>query len=164
MTSLITTISFLAYLAMATGDGIGWKYACTRESHRHVPDTKQAYLRQVFWARYLNWMLTNPLIIINMALVAGMNGANLLVAISADLIMFVSGLIATFARHERRWVWYTITCAAYLSLIYQITVNGSRASANRNHQTQRFFSSFSGATLLVMVLYPMCVAMSFLLY
>ncbi|KAL1961642.1 hypothetical protein VTN77DRAFT_1357 [Rasamsonia byssochlamydoides] len=160
LTSLITTISFLAYLAMATGDGIAWKYACTHEYHRHVPDTKQEYLRQVFWARYVNWILTNPLIIINLALVSGMNGASLLVAISADLIMFVSGLIATFARHERLWVWYTISCISYLTVIYQVGFNGSRASTQRNQQTQRFFGSFSGATLLVMALYPIILAAS----
>ena len=142
---------------MATGEGVAWKYACVHESHEHVPDTRQEYLRQVFWVRYVNWILTNPLIVINLALVSGMNGANLLVAISADLIMFISGLAGTFAQHERRWVWYTISCIAYLTLIYQIAFNGRRASSKRNQQTQRFFGSFSGATLLTMILYPMCV-------
>jgi bacteriorhodopsin len=157
LTSLITTISFLTYLAMATGEGVIWKYDFVHEKHEHVPDTRQEYFRQIFWVRYVNWILTNPLLIVNLALVSGMNGASLLNAISADLVMFVSGIVATFARHERRWVWYTISCIAYLTLVYQIGFNGRRASTNRNQATQRFFGSFSGATLLVMLLYPMYV-------
>jgi bacteriorhodopsin len=100
-------------------------------------------------------MLTNPLLILNIGLVAGLNGANILVAVSADLIMFVAGLAATFARHERRWVWYTISCISYLTLIYQIGFNGHRAVLNRTQQTRTFFGSFSGAVLLVLALYPM---------
>jgi bacteriorhodopsin len=142
---------------MATGDGIAWRHSIVHEAHKHVPDTRQEYLRQVFWARYINWILTNPLLIINIGLVAGLNGASILVAVSADLIMFASGLAATYARHERRWVWFAITCISYLTLVYQVGFNGHRTVANRSQRTRIFFSSFSGASLLLLALYPMCV-------
>jgi bacteriorhodopsin len=160
LTALIATISFLSYLAMATGDGIVWRHSTVHETHRHVPDTRQEYVRQVFWARYVNWILTNPLLIVNIGLVAGLNGASLLVAVSADLIMFVSGLVATFARNERRWVWYTIACISYLTLAYQVGFKGHRTVVNRSQRARTFFSSFSGATLIILALYPMCVSIT----
>jgi len=160
LTSLTTTISFLAYLSMATGDGHNWKHMHVKESHDHVPDTFQDIFRQVFWARYVNWILTNPLIIVNLSLLAGLNGASILVAVSADLIMFVSGLAATYARHERRWVWYTISCIGYLTVLYQVAFNGRRAVSNRSQQSVRFFGSIAGMTLLVNALYPIILAAS----
>jgi bacteriorhodopsin len=160
LTSLITTVSFLTYLAMATGDGHNWTHRHIHESHKHVPPTHQDIYRQVFWARYVNWILTNPLIIINLSLLAGINGASILVAVSADVIMFVSGLAATYARHERRWVWYTISCIGYLTVVYQLAFNGHRSVSNRSQQIQRFFRSITGVTLLITALYPIILAAS----
>ncbi|KAH8690082.1 putative opsin [Talaromyces proteolyticus] len=160
LTALITTISFLSYLAMATGQGSTWTYSLHHHSHAHVPDTTQQVLRQIFWARYINWILTTPLLLINIGLLGGLSGAHLLVAISADLIMFVAGLIATFAWHERRWVWYTIVCVSFLTIGYQIGVNGSRAVARRSQEHRTLFTSFAGATLATFLLYPIILAAS----
>lgn len=160
LTALITTISFLAYLALATGDGITWSQCEYRQRHPQAPDTEKVVFRQVFWARYVNWGLTHPLILINLALLAGSSGYSMLVAIAADLIMFTTGLIATFARHERRWAWYTITCIAYLTVAYHVLFNGRRAVANKSQQTQRFFGSIALTALVITALYPIILAAS----
>lgn len=141
---------------MATGDGIAWSHIQFLESHKRVPDTKQDVFRQVFWFRYVNWMLTSPLIIINLALVSGLSGAHLLVAVSADLIMFGTGLLGSFAGHDgRKWVWFTLSAIAYLVVVHQIGFNGGRAAANKDVQTRRFYSSIAGTSVLVLALYPM---------
>lgn len=161
LTSLITTISFIAYLAMATGEGIAWSHIQILEVHRHVPETKQDVFRQVFWFRYVNWMLTSPLIIINLALVSGLSGAHLLVAVSADLIMFGTGLLGSFGRHDgTKWVWFTISAIAYLVVVHQIGFNGGRAAANKDVQTRRFYSSIAGTSVLILALYPIILAAS----
>jgi bacteriorhodopsin len=108
----------------------------------------------------VNWGLTHPLLLINLALLAGSNGYSLLVAIAADLIMFTTGLIATFARHERRWAWFTITCIAYLTVVYQVLFNGRRAISNKSQQTQRFFATIALTALVVTALYPIILAAS----
>jgi bacteriorhodopsin len=155
LASLITTISFLAYLAMATGEGHTWTHVRIYQSHKGGPDTYQDVFRQVFWVRYVNWILTNPLIIINLSLLATLNGASILVAVFADLVMFVAGIAATFARHKYCWVWYAISCIGYLTVVYQVAVNGRRSISNRNQESRRFFAVITGTTLLVQVLYPM---------
>ena len=57
VTSLITTIAFLSYFAMATGDGIGLQTISVREdsSHSIIEITK----RQIYWVRYIDVSL-NP--------------------------------------------------------------------------------------------------------
>lgn len=157
LTALIATVSFLSYLAMATGQGVAYKHSIVHRSHEHVPDTRQEYLRQIFWVRYINWIITTPLILINISLLGGLNGANLLVAIAADLIMFIAGLTATFSHDERRWVWYAVSVIAFLTVGFQIGVNGARAVRRGADQHRKLFTSFAGANLLVFLLYPMYV-------
>ena len=139
---------------MATGEGVTYKHSVHHHTHKHVPDTTQEILRQIFWVRYVNWILTTPLILINIALIGGLNGANLLAAISADLIMFTAGLTATFAHDEGRWVWYAITCISFLTVGYQVGVNGARSVRQGSDRSRGLFTSFTGANLLVFVLYP----------
>lgn len=142
---------------MATGEGVTYKHSIVHHTHEHVPDTHQEYLRQIFWVRYLNWIITTPLILINIALLGGLNGANLVVAIAADLIMFAAGLTATFAHDQRRWVWYTIVIIAFLTIGFQVGVNGIRSVRRGADQHRALFTSFAGANLLVFLLYPMYV-------
>ncbi|CRG83489.1 Opsin-1 [Talaromyces islandicus] len=160
ITALITTISFLSYFAMATGDGVVYKHSVAHLPHEHVPDTHQEVLRQIFWVRYVNWLISTPLLLINIALLGNMNGANLLVAIAADVVMFVAGLAATFARHEQRWVWFTIVCISFLTIGYQIGVNGSRSVVRRSQEHRALFGTYVGATLAVLMLYPIILAAS----
>jgi bacteriorhodopsin len=151
----MTTVSFIVYLALATGSGMDWKHDTLKHTHKHVPDTTQEHFRQVMWLRYVNWFLTGPLSLINLALVSGLPGAHLLVAIVADFVMLGSGLLGTYAGHtSRRWVWFTISALGYLTTVYHVGINGGKAANNKDAQTRRFFASLSGATLLVKVLYP----------
>ncbi|KAL1994449.1 hypothetical protein VTN49DRAFT_1919 [Thermomyces lanuginosus] len=156
----ITTISFLVYLAMSTGQGITWRDIFIHEKHKHVPDTYQQISRQIFWAQYLKWILTTPLQVLNIAFIGSLPGANLFVAIVADLILYVAAYVGIFAIHGRRWVWYAISCVAFLVLVYQIGFNGNRAVRRRSNQTQTFYSAFVTAKLLAVVLLLIAVASS----
>ncbi|KAJ5605259.1 hypothetical protein N7510_010413, partial [Penicillium lagena] len=159
ITSLITTISFITYLALATGQGIAWKHVAIAERHKHVPDTSQEYLRQVLWLRYVNWALTTPLLLVNLSLLSGLPGANLVAAIAADLVMLASGLLGSFAGHTRqRWVWLTLSCISYLTVIHHAGFHAAHAARNKDAQTKRFFGSFAAVGLLVYALYPISLA------
>ncbi|BDD60354.1 hypothetical protein MPDQ_000444 [Monascus purpureus] len=157
--SLITTISFITYLALSTGEGITWKHETVKHSHKHGIDTHQYYFRQVFWLRYINWLLTSPLFLTCLAFLSGLPGAQLLVAIAADCVMFSAGILGTFARDSAaRWVWFAISCLGYLVVIHQVGFNGSRSASNKDAQTKRFCTSITGITLLVKILYPITLA------
>lgn len=160
--SIVTTISFIAYMAMATGDGIGYNVYPHRHHHKHAPDTMQDVYRQVYWARYLNWGLTFPIIIINLAVLSGLNGANLLIAVFANLVMMLTGAISAFVggNDGRKWAWYTVACIAYFTLVYQLSFNGRRASQTKDNRTRKFYASIAGYFLVVLLIYPIIWAAS----
>jgi bacteriorhodopsin len=159
LTAFITTFAFLSYFAMATGDGISLnKIVITKSHHKKIPDETQIIFREVYWARYVDWSITTPLLILDLALLAGISGANILVAIIADLIMILTGLFAAFGDGDgQKWGWYTIACIAYLVIVYQLAVNGQAAAAGKDSKTKAFYSAIGGFTLLIWTVYPMCV-------
>ncbi|KAJ5698079.1 Rhodopsin archaeal/bacterial/fungal [Penicillium macrosclerotiorum] len=159
LTSLITTISFFVYLALATGQGITWKHIYVINHHKHVPNTTDEFFRQVLWLRYVNWALTTPLILINFALVSGLPGANMLVAIAANLAMLAAGLLGSFAGHTpQRWVWLTLSCISYLVMLHHGGFHAQRAVQNKDDPTRRFFTSLSGSFFAVFALFPISLA------
>jgi bacteriorhodopsin len=106
---MITIIAALSYFAMATGTGVSYHHIRVREQHSHgVPATYKHIVRQVYWARYIDWALTTPLLLLDLSLLANLSGANILVAVLADVIMILTGLFAAFGREHNgsKWGWY----------------------------------------------------------
>jgi bacteriorhodopsin len=107
ITTTITIIAALSYFAMATGMGISYHHIRVREQHKHVPDTHKDVYRQVYWARYVDWSLTTPLLLLDLALLANLSGAHIVIAILADVVMILTGLFAAFGREGNgsKWGW-----------------------------------------------------------
>ncbi|RDW88282.1 putative opsin-1 [Coleophoma cylindrospora] len=156
LTALITTFATLSYFAMATGDGVSFAHTVIRESHKHTGvDTVTHVFRQVFWARYIDWSLTTPLLLLDLAFLAGMNGASILVVVVADVIMVLLGLFAAFGKNDaQKWGWYGMACLAYLVIVYQLVVSGRRAAMAKDNSTSKLFASIGGFTLILWTLYP----------
>jgi len=156
LTAFITTFAFLSYFAMATGDGINYNKVVETISHKHgLPDTTEITYRQVYWARYVDWSVTTPLLLLDLCLLAGLSGANILVAIVADLIMVITGLFAAYGTTDgQKLGWYAWACIAYLVIVYQVIINGRGAAANKDGKTKAFFAALAGFTFILWTIYP----------
>ncbi|KAL2021914.1 hypothetical protein VTK56DRAFT_6509 [Thermocarpiscus australiensis] len=156
ITTLIPIIASLAYFAMASGHAVAYSCHVVRDRHALVPDLSHAVCRQIYWARYVNWALTTPLLLLNLCLLAGVDGAHTLMAIVADLIMMLSGLFATFgAEHTaQKWGWYAIACLAYLFTLWHVGLHGTRAVASKGARVSRLFASLGAYALVLWTAYP----------
>ena len=153
---MITTFAAISYFAMATGDGNSYAHIIINHSNKHtgVPVADHIF-RQVFWARYIDWSVTTPLLLLDLAFLAGMDGASILVAIVADLIMVLLGLFAAFGKSDtQKWGYYAIACIAYLVIVYELVIPGRRAVASKSGSTANLFASIGGFTLILWTLYP----------
>ncbi|MCJ1251138.1 hypothetical protein MMC30_008369 [Trapelia coarctata] len=155
LTAFITTFAAISYFAMAVGDGVSFSETIITESHKHVPDTHKHVFREVYWARYVDWSITTPLLLLDLAFLAGLSGANILVAIVADVIMILTGLFAAFGGSENaKWGYYAIACLAYLVVIYQLAVHGRATALAKDSKTATFFQAIAGFTLILWTVYP----------
>jgi bacteriorhodopsin len=155
ITAFITIFATISYFAMATGDGNSFAHIIVKETHKHVPDTVEHVYRQVFWARYVDWSLTTPLLLLDLAFLAGLNGSSIIIAIVADLIMVLLGLFAAFgATDGQKWGYYAMACVAYLVIVYQLAVSGRKTVAAKDNATAKLFASLGGFTFILWTLYP----------
>ena len=92
----------------------------------------------------------------DLAFLAGLSGADILVTVVADLVMILTGLFAGLAvEGGTSWGYYTIACLAYLVVVYQLAFNGRSVVASKDSKTATFFTSIAGFTLLLWTAYPM---------
>ncbi|KAI0386636.1 opsin-1 [Hypomontagnella monticulosa] len=153
ITAFVTTFAFLSYYAMATGDGItSHAYVVGRSKLGAVTEIIK---RDVYWARYVDWSLTTPLLLLDLCLLAGANGATILVTLVSDVIMILTGLFAAFSKDgAQSWGWYAFACIAYLNIVYQVGYKGRNAVSARDNKTRAFFGAISLFTLLLWTAYP----------
>lgn len=158
MTAFITTFASIAYFALAVGDGVYLKEITVKESQKHVPDTFQTIFREVYWARYVDWVFTTPLLLLDLAFLAGLSGANITVAVVSDIIMILTGLFAALTNDvNAQWGYYAIAVIAYLVVVYQLAINGRNIASTKDSKTATFYAAIGGFTLITWTIYPMYV-------
>lgn len=120
----VCLLAAASYFAMANGQGV-----------IQVGD------REVFVARYIDWVITTPLLLLGLLMIAlpvlakGNDTGrerNALIAgvIGADIFMIVTGIIAALTLNDTvKYAWYVISCGAFL-VVLAVLWGPVRAAAN----------------------------------
>ena len=147
----------ISYFAMASGDGISLHHVTVTQHNKHVPNTSHEVVRQVYWARYVDWAITTPQLLLDLCLLAGLDGAHITMAIVADLVMVLTGLFAAFGTEgtAQKWGYYAIACIAYLVIIWHVAIHGRHMVTQKGNKVAGFFASIAGFTLILWTAYPM---------
>ncbi|PWN48351.1 family A G protein-coupled receptor-like protein [Violaceomyces palustris] len=144
-TFFITTIAAISYFAMATGVG---KDYIVSGSHTDVS-------REFFYARYIDWALTTPLLLFDLTLLAGIPVAEIIVLILADEIMIITGLIAGFHPNlTYRWGFFTFSCIAFVFIIFSLVTSGRQNAFLRGPKVGGLYNQISLVLIIVWSLYP----------
>jgi bacteriorhodopsin len=99
-------------------------------------------------------LLTTPLILLNLAFLAGLDGANVLVTLFEGWVMVIAGWFFAYAHNDaQRWGWYAIACIAFLLVVYQLAIPGRRAVLEKDRRIARIFAMLAGYEMIVLALY-----------
>jgi bacteriorhodopsin len=96
LTMLITGIASLAYLTMFSGAGRMWV--------EEVPGT----ISPVYWGRYVDWILTTPLMIWDILALAGAPADEIMLAVGIDILMIAFGLVGAQTPDQNKWFFFII--------------------------------------------------------
>ncbi|CAG9942978.1 unnamed protein product [Clonostachys rosea f. rosea IK726] len=156
LTTVITIVGALSYFAMASGSASALNCHTVTEHHHKVPNTHHDVCRQVFWSRYVDWAITTPLLLIELGLLAGLDGAHIAMAVFADLVMVFSGLFSALGEKHtaQTWGWFTIAVIAYIFVIWHIAVEGALVAKARGERLAKLFGSLAGFILILWAVYP----------
>lgn len=119
VTTMITAIASLAYLTMAAGYG-----SIIRDDGR-----------QFFYARYIDWVVTTPLLLMDLAGLAGATNDVTLWLIGVDVLMIVAGLIGALVDGGMKWAFWGFGMFAFAPIVYFLVTDlsgrntGSEAGA-----------------------------------
>nr|UZH45670.1 Soma-targeted VARNAM2 [synthetic construct] len=99
----ICTIAATAYYAMAV----------------NYQDLTMNGERQVVYARYISWVLTTPLLLLDLIVMTKMGGVMISWVIGADIFMIVFGILGAFEdEHKFKWVYFIAGCVMQAVLTY----------------------------------------------
>ncbi|ORY75396.1 putative opsin-like protein [Protomyces lactucae-debilis] len=149
ITTMITLTAALSYYAMATHGGT--TYARVGKDH----------FRQIFYARYVDWSITTPLLLLDLAFLAGTSGIDIVALIFADLGMILTGLFASLESHKvYRFGWWAMGCVFYLYIVYALVFIGRTTASARGNKVSQLFDQVAFLTLLLWTAYPVVWAVS----
>ena len=141
ITFLIALIAGISYFVMATGGGLTL-----------VGD------RAFYYARYVDWIFTTPLLLIDLALLAlarpGRNLGLIGALVGLDLVMILTGLWAGGTAGGGRYVLWFISTAAMVALLYLVVTRLFAAARTQSPAVQQIFRTLAVLTVVLWSLYP----------
>merc|ERR1711998_205810 len=76
--------------------------------------------RVFFWARYVDWVITTPLLLFDLGGVAGAELGEVFGIIGLDVLMIVAGLIGGVMGPEYRWIFWAFGMFCFVPIIYML--------------------------------------------
>ena len=108
--------------------------------------------RQIFWPKYVYWVVSWPAIILALGIPSGIPWTTILYQISLSWIWAIGYLIAAFTPSNYKWGFFAFGTLAYI-LLAASTLTDGRAGAARLG-IARDFSLLAGWVNLLWLLYP----------
>ena len=156
---IVPLIAACSYFAMATLQG-----AVTLP----VVGSTMAALgdhRTFYWARYLDWTFTTPLLLISVSLTAMRGGqkspGSIVGVVLADLLMIVTAFAFGLSVDPAlKWSWFGISCLAFLGVYYVLWSPNLEANKLERDDTRKNYRTNASILSVLWFLYPFVLAAS----
>jgi bacteriorhodopsin len=144
--AVITLWAAMMYIVMATGSGASIITEPTGEA------------RIFYFARYIDWTITTPLLLLGLAWVAlgsiNRNPQAVLGLIVADVAMILTGVAAGATSGAFKWFWFVISCIFFLAVLYLIWVPLQSAARSGAAPESSLFFPLAVMLTVLWILYP----------
>ncbi|KAI5271345.1 bacteriorhodopsin [Aureobasidium subglaciale] len=152
ITAAVNVTACIAYFAM--GSNLGWTPI---DVEWQRTDAKVAGVnREIFYARYIDWFVTTPLLLMDLLLTAGLPWPTILWTIFLDEVMIVSGLIGALVRTRYKWGFWAFGTVAMFGIFWNLAIEGRRHAKHLGDDIYRTYTLCGCLTLLIWLCYPIC--------
>eukprot|EP00127_Corallochytrium_limacisporum_P001709 Clim_evm46s77 gene=Clim_evmTU46s77 len=137
LTFMITGIASMAYLTMAFDLG------SVMVGHR-----------EFLYARYIDWMITTPLLLLDLCLLAGVHWNEIIFLIGADILMIAAGVVGALMDGNGKWAFFIYSCIFFGFIVVSL-FSGMSAQAERyGAEVRDKFQQLSILTVALWTAYP----------
>jgi bacteriorhodopsin len=137
-------VGAMTYYAQASN--LGWSAV------EQVDNVGNGVIRQIFYAKYINWVVAFPSLALAMGLISGVSWTTIVCNIAISWIWVISYLVAAFTPSSYKWGFFAFGTFSLLILAMS-TINESREAAALLG-IQRDYMVLSGWLNLLWLLYP----------
>lgn len=140
----------IVYFAQASD--LGWRLV------PQVNELQNGGARQIFWPKYVGWVVSFPAVITAIGLLSGVSWATIFYNISLAWIWVISYLIAAFTGSVYKWGFFAFGTFAWILLAVH-TFRDGHTGAKRVEVT-RDYTALAGWVNLLWLLYPIAWGLS----
>lgn len=105
-------------------------------------------------ARYAQWLLATPLIVVYLGLLAGLSRRYIATLVVLDVAVMASGLGAALSDGLTSWLFFAVGSVVYLPLIYGLTIGLTDSVATRPSPVVGLFRKLRNLTIIIWTFYP----------
>lgn len=133
----ISGIAAVAYAAMALG--IGWLSVDGRT---------------IFAPRYIDWILTTPLIMLFLGMLAGLDRRQFAIMLVLNTIVMVAGFAAALVPGTERFALFGVGAFAFVGLVYYLVGPATAAASARSDGVRSLYVRLRNLTIILWSVYP----------
>ena len=108
----------------------------------------------VYWGRYIDWIVTTPLLLLDLGTLSGARKKLIAAVIGADIFMIVTGVIASLTPPRENYIWYIISCGAFIALLWALYSEYSTTASRRDPKVNSLFSTLRNLLTVLWIGYP----------
>lgn len=105
--------------------------------------------------RYVDWLITTPLIVLHIGLVAGASRRTIGAAMAADAVMIAAGFVATTSTGAVSWAGFAVSSAAFLAVVYLLLTSVTAGVRGETAAVQGTFRTLRDLTIALWAVYPL---------
>jgi len=109
----------------------------------------------VLEARYVDWVITTPLIVYTLATIAGTDPRTKGKAMAADAVMIVLGYISSVTTGAVKWAAFVASSAAFVLLLYYLVTALTESAGNRPPAVEAMFMGLRDLTVFLWLAFPL---------
>lgn len=156
---IIPIIAACLYFAMASGQG-----AVILPTSEVIPGGVPG-TRIFYFARYIDWTFTTPLLLLALSFTAMHAGRKRVGAIVGCILADVMMIATAFAFGASevpwiKWTWFLISCVAFLGVYYVIWVSQMEANASQRDDIRATYRRDATILSVLWLAYPFVLAVS----
>lgn len=105
-------------------------------------------------ARYLDWIITTPMIVAYIGLTAGADRGLIGRAVVADVVMIAVGYVASVTSAPVSWAAFAVSSAAFAYLLYLLVTEVAAVAEDKPAAVRSTFQTIRDLTVVLWLVYP----------
>merc|ERR1719383_576475 len=144
---MVTGIATVLYMTMFSGAGKSFVKELGHDINPH--DTRDAF----YWGRYVDWILTTPLMLWDVLALAGAPADDILAAVGVDVLMIGFGAVGAQTPSAQKWVFFVCGMICFGHIVKVLLKYTTVSTAGK--EAQSLYCKVAYMTIVLWTLYPL---------